>query len=288
MPPPPKPTPAPGAKLGLFSFVGVSAERGASGRVLWRMRCECGETRNMQPQRALASVGHCGAVVHRVDDLTGSRFGRLVALSLSGKSRKRDALWRCACDCGSQTVAASSSLKALWTKSCGCLKTQNLPASLVGVRFGRLVVTRAGASKGAGARWVCLCDCGREKVTAASTLRAGHVVSCGCAKQDLPGLMPPSTRAERAATAQLRRARRRGAGGSFTAAEVDALLQKQRGCCAWCGASLALGFHRDHRVALSTGGSNDISNIDLLCATCNLRKGAKDPIAWATENGRLL
>jgi 5-methylcytosine-specific restriction endonuclease McrA len=39
---------------------------------------------------------------------------------------------------------------------------------------------------------------------------------------------------------------------------------------------------------LSRGGSNDISNIELLCERCNLRKHAKDPIDWAQENGLLV
>ena len=47
-------------------------------------------------------------------------------------------------------------------------------------------------------------------------------------------------------------------------------------------------FHRDHRVALANGGTNDIGNIELLCGSCNQRKSAKDEIAWANENGRLL
>lgn len=235
----------------------------------------------------MAATGHCGAAVHRVDDLTGSRFGRLAVLALVGRATNRDAVWRCACDCGSLHAVSAGQLKSGKTSSCGCGQTQNLPADLSGRRFGRLVVVRLAASVGA-PRWVCRCDCGQEKVTAAASLRAGHTVSCGCARADQPGLMPPEVRAERAAAAQLRRARRRGAGGAFTAAEVDALLKNQRGCCAWCGASLAGGFHRDHRVSLAAGGSNEISNIDLLCAPCNLRKGAKDPLAWAAENGRLL
>lgn len=85
-----------------------------------------------------------------------------------------------------------------------------------------------------------------------------------------------------------RRARKRGAGGSFTAAQVREVYRKQRGLCASCGASLKDGFHRDHRVPLVAGGSNDITNIDLLCGPCNLRKGSKDPLECATENGRLL
>lgn len=47
-------------------------------------------------------------------------------------------------------------------------------------------------------------------------------------------------------------------------------------------------FHRDHRTALVNGCTNDIGNIELLCGPCNQRKSAKDEIAWANENGRLL
>jgi 5-methylcytosine-specific restriction endonuclease McrA len=51
---------------------------------------------------------------------------------------------------------------------------------------------------------------------------------------------------------------------------------------------LKAGFHVDHKIALANGGTNDRSNIELLCPPCNLRKHAKDPIVWARENGRLL
>ena len=84
------------------------------------------------------------------------------------------------------------------------------------------------------------------------------------------------------------RARSRAAGGSFTAAQIDALYLAQRGCCACCRSKLHRVFHRDHRTALANGGTNDIGNIELLCGLCNMRKNAKDEIAWANENGRLL
>jgi 5-methylcytosine-specific restriction endonuclease McrA len=48
---------------------------------------------------------------------------------------------------------------------------------------------------------------------------------------------------------------------------------------------LAKGYHVDHRVPLSRGDSNDISNIVLACPHCNLSKGAKLPEDFA---GRLL
>lgn len=114
------------------------------------------------------------------------------------------------------------------------------------------------------------------------------MISCGCAVIDKPGLAPRALNNRRLAGGHTRRARQRAAAGSFTAAQVDALYLAQRARCACCRVKLNGVFHRDHRTALANGGTNDIGNIELLCGSCNLRKGAKDEIAWAAENGRLL
>jgi 5-methylcytosine-specific restriction endonuclease McrA len=83
-------------------------------------------------------------------------------------------------------------------------------------------------------------------------------------------------------------ARRRGAPGSHTAGDIEALLRRQRAKCANCGASLRKGYHVDHIMPLAKGGSNDPGNLQLLCPGCNQRKSAKHPLEWACENGRLL
>lgn len=41
-------------------------------------------------------------------------------------------------------------------------------------------------------------------------------------------------------------------------------------------------------VPLAKGGSDGPENIQLLCAPCNRRKSAKDPIVFMQENGFLL
>ncbi|WP_261531239.1 HNH endonuclease [Burkholderia multivorans] len=91
-----------------------------------------------------------------------------------------------------------------------------------------------------------------------------------------------------AASSRRRRAKLRGAEGSDTAAEILALAQKQNYRCACCGVSIRRGYHADHITPLAKGGSDWITNIQLLCAKCNKRKAAKDPLAWAAENGLLL
>lgn len=89
-----------------------------------------------------------------------------------------------------------------------------------------------------------------------------------------------------------RRARKRNADGTHTAADVQAIFDSQRGLCANCKTMLfrhgKQKFHVDHIQPLARGGSNDKRNLQCLCPTCNLRKSAKDPMKWANENGKLL
>lgn len=52
---------------------------------------------------------------------------------------------------------------------------------LTGKKFGRLtVVRRAGSTTNKAATWLCLCDCGNEKVVSSTHLISGATTSCGC------------------------------------------------------------------------------------------------------------
>ena len=57
----------------------------------------------------------------RYVDLTGARFGKLVVSGYVGASERGQALWKCACDCGGEKIAAADNLKRGRTQSCGCL-----------------------------------------------------------------------------------------------------------------------------------------------------------------------
>lgn len=54
-------------------------------------------------------------------DMTGQRYGRLVVLSEQGKHPSSGVLWRCRCDCGSESVLPGRQLRRGRTRSCGCL-----------------------------------------------------------------------------------------------------------------------------------------------------------------------
>lgn len=54
-------------------------------------------------------------------DITGQRFGRLVAVEYSHKDKRGKSMWKCECDCGNKTVKNLILLRKGATKSCGCL-----------------------------------------------------------------------------------------------------------------------------------------------------------------------
>ncbi|MEL6236997.1 MAG: HNH endonuclease [Pseudomonadota bacterium] len=85
-----------------------------------------------------------------------------------------------------------------------------------------------------------------------------------------------------------RRKAKKAAGGNYTTKQIIELHKRQRYRCASCGRSTKKERHADHIIPLKLGGSNDITNIQILCPSCNLRKNAKHPIDFAQENGKLL
>jgi len=105
----------------------------------------------------------------------------------------------------------------------------------------------------------------------------------------------PQGRMVRRAAHHRRRARKKGSGGSYTAAQIQAQLKRQKYRCYYAGCGHAKFekkngkhiFHIDHIVPLSRGGTNTIDNIVLSCPTCNMHKHNKLPHEWST-GGRLL
>ena len=85
-----------------------------------------------------------------------------------------------------------------------------------------------------------------------------------------------------------RRARVLRGGGKISKGIVEWLMAKQKGKCVCCGNKLGKNFHLDHIFPLALGGSNCDSNLQLLTASCNRRKGAKDPIYYMQSKGFLL
>ncbi len=121
-------------------------------------------------------------------DLTGKRFGRLVALRPVPTPRGKKSRWLCQCDCGNKTVVMTTNLIRN-TRSCGCLQ-RDKQRDLRNQRFGRLLAIYAIPSlkkkaSGKSRRWLCQCDCGETTIVDAYTLAKGYSRSCGCLAREL-------------------------------------------------------------------------------------------------------
>ncbi len=99
---------------------------------------------------------------------------------------------------------------------------------------------------------------------------------------------PDKAAALRRVGAGKRRNRIKNIEGDFTRVDIDNLFKGQKGKCVYCNCKLGIKYHVDHIVAVSRGGTNDKSNLQLLCRPCNLQKGARDPIVHARSLGLLL
>lgn len=65
-----------------------------------------------------------------INDLTNQRFGQLVVIGFDGRNSRSNRLWRCACECGEETIVVAGNLTSGNTKSCGCLQRKLASATL--------------------------------------------------------------------------------------------------------------------------------------------------------------
>lgn len=93
-----------------------------SGNIKWRCVCDCGGVTSVKGYSlTTGKCRSCGCEAPQFKDLTGQRFGRLVAVSKLKSYGDRYWKWTCICDCGTTKVVDGRFLKEGKSKSCGCL-----------------------------------------------------------------------------------------------------------------------------------------------------------------------
>ena len=70
---------------------------------------------------------------------------------------------------------------------------------------------------------------------------------------------------------------------TFSAKERLDYFLKANGCCAQCSLNISPGkrWDIDHVIPLSLGGSNDMTNLQVLCQTCHSQKTKADLSTYA-------
>ena len=150
-----------------------------NGHFYWNCRCDCGELARIRSDKLKGRPDvSCGCKSRRkTRELTGCRFGSLLALKKSG-SASGHVIWECRCDCGATVYKRTDALTGGVWPSCGCMDPRR-EQDLANQRFGRLTVLRK-ASSDRGTVWECRCDCGNTVLKTAKHLLDGTAKSCGC------------------------------------------------------------------------------------------------------------
>ena len=126
----------------------------------------------------------------RIEDLTGKRFGRLIAISVNEEVSKQKGrtYWNCKCDCGNIKPIMAKHLKGKTIQSCGCLQKERTSEAnkkdLTNKRFGRLIAIEEYSKDKDGYKWLCECDCGNKIIVSVHNLSIGNTKSCGCLHRD--------------------------------------------------------------------------------------------------------
>lgn len=122
-------------------------------------------------------------------NLIGQSFGDLKVIERDENKPKGHGIpvyWNCECKCGNIISIRSSHLRSRKNLNCGCnheAHSNKISVNLQNQRFGKLlVIAKINDKLGKGARWLCHCDCGTDKIILAQYLK-NSVRSCGCLGQ---------------------------------------------------------------------------------------------------------
>lgn len=161
-------------------------------------KCECGVVKEFhlnalrQARQISCGCARKSNVKHDPKDYIGEKFGRLTVLGESSRIGT-DITALCKCECGNQVKIRFLSIIHGKTQSCGCLRKERVSKAtfldLTGKKFGKLTaIKRVENKKGSHlTRWLCRCDCGKEKVVSSNSLMKGNTTSCGCRKTIMGG-----------------------------------------------------------------------------------------------------
>ena len=122
-------------KFGRWTILYKTDKRTKNRCVLWHCRCDCGNEKDVDSDTLKKGESQsCGCLAKEKAselgkksriDLTGQRFGKLVALyPIYAKDKASHTKWHCQCDCGNQCDIDMGNLRSYKTQSCGCTNSR--------------------------------------------------------------------------------------------------------------------------------------------------------------------
>lgn len=159
--------------------------------VFWKCVCECGKEKTVRADRLKSGeTKSCGCYSTQklidynknvaANNLTNQVFGKWKVLKRTDKRQSGSIIWLCQCECGTLKEIRATSLISGETKSCGCIQYKDITNQKFGILTAIKEVQKG--TKTSYSKWLCKCDCGKEKIVNKRDLLRGHILSCGCLK----------------------------------------------------------------------------------------------------------
>lgn len=280
-----------GQRFGRLTALKPTENRNSKGSIMWLCECECGTIKEICiTDLRNKGTKSCGCLSREkasqrfkkmvkeersrnvMKDITGQRFGKLVAIKPTDKKIGTNVVWEMKCDCGNTTYVHTGNLgKARRkTKSCGCLHKEVVSISLVGNKYGKLLVIEQGKHVGDKIAWVCKCECGNITEVSGDHLKSGGTRSCGCIRDELVGENHPNYNPNKTDEERLKK---RYILGKHTIDEFrNKVYQRDEYTCRVCGqVGGTLNAHHLNGWNWATDKRFDVSNGVTLCEECHVK-----------------
>lgn len=124
-----------GQKIGRWTVQYLLEERTKKRGKIYHCKCECGNEKDVPAETLRRGESQsCGCLNRELAaercratriDLTGQRFGKLVALFPIYSENGGHTLWHCKCDCGNECDIDMGNLRQGFSQSCGCTHSKN-------------------------------------------------------------------------------------------------------------------------------------------------------------------
>lgn len=124
-----------GQKFGRWTVMNITDKRTKNRTIIWHCKCECGNEKDVDGYTLKSGQSKsCGCLNKELAaergratriDLTGQRFGKLVALFPIYNENGGHTRWHCKCDCGNECDIDMGNLRRGFSQSCGCTHSRN-------------------------------------------------------------------------------------------------------------------------------------------------------------------
>lgn len=117
-------------------------------------------------------------------DLIGEKFDKLTVIDRAedsiNKSGHKRRNWKCQCECGNVIVISEKSLKKKHKHTC-----RRCPKIKEGEKYGRWTVLEyRGLTNDRRHQWLCVCECGTQRIVREKDLLNSKSQSCGCLRRE--------------------------------------------------------------------------------------------------------